>query len=110
MGATSGPLAYVASYPTPMLTDTWPKPPKTAKINFGKHTKLSYCPSNRLIYTCGGDGQGQHFGGNDSGTMDTVGAYDVGTHTYREDFLYRGKAGEPCPRGLDFIAFTGRPR
>lgn len=41
--------------------------------------------------------------------MDTVGTYDVKTHTYAEDFPYRGYAGGPTPRGLDFIAFTWSP-
>ncbi len=105
-GKNGDALTYLGSFPTPTLTDNYVKPNKTARINFGKHTKLSYCPANGLIYTCGGDGQGQHWGGNDSGTMDTVGTYNVTTHTYAEDFLYRGYTGGPTPRGLDFIAFT----
>jgi hypothetical protein len=103
------PLSFVASFATPTLTDTYVVPNKTAKLNFGKHTKMAYCPDNGYLYTCGGDGQGQHWGGNDSGTMDTVGRYDVATHTYTEDFLYRGHAGEPVPRGLDYTAFTWSP-
>ena len=102
-------LTYLGSFATPTLTDTYVKPNKTARLNFGKHTKLVYCPANEMIYTCGGDGQGQHFGGNDSGTLDTVGRYDVKARTYAEDFLYRGYAGGPAPRGLDFIAFTWAP-
>ena len=108
-GKNDDALTYLASFPTPTLTDTYVKPNKTARINFGKHTKFAYCPANGLIYTCGGDGQGQHWGGNDSGTMDTVGTYNVTTHTYAEDFQYRGYAGGPTPRGLDFIAFTWSP-
>ncbi|MBM3342587.1 MAG: hypothetical protein FJY56_10835 [Betaproteobacteria bacterium] len=108
-GHTEGGLTYVGSYPTPTLTDNFVKPPKTARLNFGKHTKMAYCPANEMIYTCGGDGQGQHWGGDDSGTMDTVGRYDVKTQTYREDFPYQGYPGEPTPRGLDFIAFTWSP-
>lgn len=108
-GHAEGGLIYLGSYPTPTLTDSFVKPPKTARLNFGKHTKMVYCPANEMIYTCGGDGQGQHWGGNDSGTMDTVGRYDVKTHTYSEDFPYQGHAGGPTPRGLDFIAFTWSP-
>lgn len=99
-------LTYLGSYATPTLTDSHVIPNKTARLNFGKHTKMAYCPANGHIYTCGGDGQGQHWGGHDSGTMDTVGRYDVQTRIYSEDFLYRGHAGEPVPRGLDYTAFT----
>lgn len=102
-------LTYLGSFATPTLIDTYVKPNKKAKINFGKHTKFSYCPDNGLLYICGGDGQGQHWGGNDSGTIDTVATYNVTTRTYAEDFLYRGYAGGPTPRGLDFIAFTWSP-
>ena len=108
-GSTEQAMSYVGSFDTPTLVDSYVKPNKKAKINFGKHTKLTYCPATGLIYICGGDGQGQHWGGNDSGTMDTVGTYDVPTHVYKEDFQYRGYAGEPTPRGLDFIAFTWAP-
>lgn len=104
-----GDLVYVGSFATPTLTDSYVKPSKTAKLNFGKHTKFAYCPDNELLYTCGGDGQGQHWGGNYSGSMDTVGRYNVRSHTYAEDFRYRGYANEPTPRGLDFIAFTWAP-
>ena len=109
-GAGNTALSYVGSFATPTLTDTWVKPNKTASINFGKHTKMAYCPLTKLLYICGGDGQGWHFGGNDSGTIDTVATYDVATHTYAEDFVYRGAAGEVTPRGLDFIAFTWAPK
>ena len=108
-GGADNALTYLGSFATPTLTDTYVKPAKKAKVNFGKHTKLTYCPANGLIYICGGDGQGQHWGGNDSGTIDTVATYDVTTHDYKEDFLYRGYVGEPVPRGLDFIAFTWAP-
>ena len=108
-GSGDDALTYVSSFATPTLTDTNVVPNKTARLNFGKHTKMAYCPANGHIYTCGGDGQSQHWGGFDSGTMDTVGKYEVGTHTYTEDFLYRGHAGEPVPRGLDYTGFTWAP-
>ena len=108
-GTRDDALTHVGSFATPTLTDTYVVPSKTAQLNFGKHTKMAYCPDNGHIYTCGGDGRGQHWGGNDSGTLDTVGRYDVATHTYAEDFLYRGHVGEPVPRGLDYTAFTWSP-
>ncbi|HQU49709.1 MAG TPA: twin-arginine translocation signal domain-containing protein [Casimicrobiaceae bacterium] len=102
-------ITHAGSFPTPTLTDSFVVPAKTARLNFGKHTKMAYCPANGYLYTCGGDGQGQHWGGNDSGALDTVGRYDVLTRTYSEDFLYRGHPGEPVPRGVDYTAFAWSP-
>lgn len=102
-----GPLAYLASFPTPTLTD--PHSGKTAKLNYGKHTKIAYCQLTGDLYFVGGDGQGQHWGGNDSGALDTVGRYHVESHAYASDFLYQGAVGEVVPRGLDFIGFTWVP-
>ena len=87
-------LTYLDSFATPTLTDTYVSPHKTAKLNYGKHTKMAYCPLNGDLYLCGGDGQGQHWGGNGSGALDTVGRYNVEAHVYSEDFLYRGYVGE----------------
>ena len=103
-------IVYDASYATPTLTDTWPNPDWSNKrLDYGKHTKIAYCTLTGDLYFCGGDGQGQHWGGSSSGSLDTVGRYNVETHTYTEDFLYRGYVGEVVPRGCDNIGFTWSP-
>jgi hypothetical protein len=101
--APTAPITYLGSYPTPSL------PELNRRMNFGKHTKMAYCPDTTLIYLVGGDGTGHHFSSFNSGSMDTVGVYDTTTHVYTEDFLYKGYAGEPTPRGADFVGFTWIP-
>jgi len=89
-------LTFVTAVPTPVINGK--------RLNYGKHTAMLQGAAGGPLFMFGGDGQGQYFGGNDSGTMDTVASYNPPTKTYKTEFLYEGYVNEPTPRGLDFCA------
>lgn len=101
-------ITKIGAFPTPTLGDALvglaPR-----RLNFGKHTTVDYCPLTEKLYLVGGDGVGHHLSATQSGSMDTVATYDPKNHSYAEDFAYAGVMGDPCPRGLDHIAFTWLP-
>jgi hypothetical protein len=103
----AAPITYLGSYPTPTLGDAV-SGISPSRLVFGKHTAMASGPANGMLYLVGGDGKGHHLA-TQSGAMDTVGTYDVATHTYAEDFGYAGAPGEVTPRGLDFISFIWVP-
>jgi hypothetical protein len=97
----AAPITYVTSFPTPTIDAGLGAGPR--KLQYGKHTRIQDVGARDTdyVYLMGGDGIGQWWGGNGSGTMDVWATVNVLTGAYSTDYYFPGTVGHPTVIGLD---------